>query len=53
LIIDDTDRVIEVLRSMRLRLKNPPLTVDEFSAAMQRRSLDQAAVLLARHHDRL
>ena len=53
LIIDDTDRVVEVLRGMRLRLRNPPLTVEDFFAAMRKRNLDHAAVLLARHHDRL
>ncbi len=53
LIVDDTDRVVEVLRTMRLRLKNPPLTADEFFAAMDKRNLNQSAVLLARHHDRL
>ena len=53
LIVDDTDRVVEVLRRMRERLRNPPLAVESFFAAMRKRNLDQAAVLLARHHDRL
>lgn len=53
LIVDDTDRVVEVLRTMRLRLKNPPLTADEFFAAMHKRDLHQSAVLLARQRDRL
>lgn len=53
LIIDDADRVVDVLREMRLRMKAPPLTVDEFYAAMRKRNLDQSAVLLARYRDRL
>lgn len=53
LIMDDPDRVVDVLRDMRLRLKAPPLSVEEFFAALRKRHLDQTAVLLARHSDRL
>jgi hypothetical protein len=53
LIIDDTDRVVDILGAMRLRLKAPPLNVDEFFAALRKRNLDQTAVVLARHRDRL
>jgi predicted nucleic acid-binding protein len=53
LIIDDTDRCVEVFRAMRLRLRVPPLTADQFLDAMKDKRLAQTAVLLAKYHDRL